>query len=188
MNGNVSNDSNCFDFFLQAEIQKIFKGFDEMDLFWESAIFAVGLSGLTSIFTRHLLQLFVENKIEYMIGQEGSGRVTPNCLIPLLQCAKEIPFAGCDMFCNPYISFVTRVPWEMRSKLYIFGEKAHYLCGLSQGKGDFETTAPEKCSISVYNPSIGLADTLRVISGLNQSITTLYLVTRPELSVVDHSV
>ena len=164
-------------FFLQAKIRRIFKRMADTETFWESVKVAVGLSGMTSVFTNHLLQLFVDDEIELMRGkivEDLSGCFSAH-LIPLAECAKEMPSAATNIFCNSHISFVTRVPWEMRSKLYIFGEMQDDLRGLSQGKGSFPTEVPEKCSISVCKPSIGFADTLRVISNLKQPISNLYL-------------
>ena len=182
LNVEVGNDSTCFHFFIQAEIQRICKCFDEMDLFWESVKFAVGLSGMTSIFTHHLLQLFVDDEIEFIHGKvsDAKGGCYSGDLKPLVMCAKEIAFAGSDMLCNPFISFVTRVPWEMHSKLYIFGPMYDYLFRFSKNEGNFVPEAipavPEKCSIVIrYEPCIGVADTLRTISDLNQPITNLYV-------------
>ena len=148
---------------------------DDTYTFWEAVKFAVGLSGRTSIFTEHLLQLFVDAEIEFM-----RGKIDYDCshgnLSPLAECAKEIPSEASDFFCNTHISFVTRVPWVMRSKLYVFGRMYNDLRGLSQSEGNVKNKSPEKCAIIIrYQPCIGVANTLKTISALNQPITNLYI-------------
>ena len=155
-----------------------------MDPFLESVQFAVGLSGVTSIFTNHLLERFVDDQIDYIKEADfGDENAMYSYSLPsLAEYTKEVPFAA--IFCNPHISFVTRVPWDMRSKLYIFGEMHDDLLTFSQGKGSLETKAPVKCSIGVHKPCIGIDDTLRVISDLNQPITNLFLSEIPDDAVV----
>ena len=92
----------------------------------------------------------------------------------LAECARERSSDAVDIFCNTHISFVTRVPWIMRSKFYMFGPMYDDLRGFSQSKGNFEKRSLEKCNIIIgYQPCIGMADTLKTISALNQPITNL---------------
>ena len=151
---------------------------DETYARWESVKFAVGLSGITSIFTQHLLQLFVDDEIEYMKGKVVNTRhgCWTGDLRPLASCAKEIPSEASDLFCNTHISFATRVPWQMRSKLYFFAPMQDDLHGLSEGGRNFEIETSETCSIIIWShPCIGLVDTLKTVSDLDQPITNLFL-------------
>ena len=109
----------------------MFKSWDDIGKQWEVVKFAAGLMGDSS----DLMDMVCERFVEHAVNELGKGRGYN--VEPLMNIAKETK-QSIHPLCNQHLSYITKLPWAMKSKLYIFGDKDR-MTSIMEGKFTRET-------------------------------------------------
>ena len=155
-------------------MRSMFKSWDDIRKHMEVVKFAAGLMDDSS----DLMDCVCERFVEHAVNQLRKGGDWDNYNVePLVNIAKETK-QSIHPLCNQHLSYITKLPWAMKSKLYIFGEIEDWMTSIMEGKFTEtrdETVTPQTCAIIINKPRLAGREVLEKISNLNQTITDLYI-------------
>ena len=126
------------------------------------------------IIVQHVCEKFTDMWVTRLreMGVHGFGEW---CLAPLIEIALEIQERCIDPIHNVHFNYITTLPLEIPSKMYVFGQRCSSIpCAVEvkEISGELEL---DTCSVIIDSPHLKGNDILEAVCNLKQTIVDLFI-------------